>query len=318
MPSVPVTILGGSDGRPGHLPEDRGDLHPLGTYKGTAIRVRGRPLIALLIDRLKQVRGFGPVTIAGPARLYGSLKTSARIVDTDGTVGENAGAAFEEHRRQGGGPLALLSCDVLPSVRDLKALHAAWVEGGPAALFFPLVPVPEDPAALGVSGYKPSYWVSTGPDHPPVSILPGHLGICRPDLLRLPLLSRMFEAAYATRNTSVNKRRFVMLLKILKHLVGQDLRSLTRLRAPTLTAGVFLSGLDLSRRLNAGDLQQRGLEGHIRRVFCKRDSELGVRLPLIDCLSLAADIDTEEEAQALGHDVTIADADPPVAHDEAR
>ena len=77
-----MTILGGSDRKPGTLPASGGGLHPLATYKGVAIRVDGRPLVELLIERLRAVPGFGPLAIAGPARVYAPLGLGVPIVDT--------------------------------------------------------------------------------------------------------------------------------------------------------------------------------------------------------------------------------------------
>ncbi len=56
--------------------------------------------------------------------------------------------------------------------------------------------------------------------------------------------------------------------------------------------------------LHRGTITRAGLEKAVRRLFvkwrhCTRYPERGVALPFTDELSLALDIDTEEEAQAL-------------------
>ncbi len=61
--SIPLTILGGSDRRPGELPRGHEGLHALGTYKGLAIHIGGRPLIAHLVARLRVAGGFAPIAL---------------------------------------------------------------------------------------------------------------------------------------------------------------------------------------------------------------------------------------------------------------
>ena len=308
--SVPVTILGGSDRQAGPMPVDRNDLHAITTYKGVAIRIEGRPLIELLVERLRAADGLGPIAVAGPARVYGPLGMDAELIDTDGTVAENAQAAFDHHRKHGG-PLGVLACDVLPGVAELELVREAFGHAPPSALFFPFVPIPEDPAALGASGYKPSYRLLPNPGEEPVRILPGHLGVCRPELLRLPLLTRLFDAAYRTRNRGIAVRRTAMLRSVLGSLVARDVMGLAKMRAPILTAQVVGSGLRLARRLRTGELELHKLERLIARILCRRSTDLGVQLPLLDLMGLATDVDTEEEAHELGKNVTIVPFAPP-------
>jgi len=289
-----VTFLGRSDRKPGVLPERGGALHPLATYKGVAIRLGGRPLVGWLVERLLASTGFGPVTIAGPARVYEPLGLPARVLDTDASVARNLRAAIEA---QASGPLAVLSCDVLPSVAELSELRARYEEARPCALWFPLVRVPKDPSELGAFAWKPEYTVvlESGESVP---ILPGHLGILDPAQLRLPLLYRLLDAAYRTRNHSVVYRRGVLLRTVLFSLLAQDLKRLARLRAPSRTATILGSGLRLARELRAGRLRRTELEQLIGRIFLHEHAS-GVHYPILDMISLAEDIDTEEEARAI-------------------
>jgi|SRR5689334_1995559 len=283
MQSVPVTILGGSDRKPGVLPESGGALHPLATYKGVAIRLGGRPLIGWLVERLLAAQGFGPVTIAGPARVYAPLGLPARVLDTDASVARNLRAALEA---QGSGPLAVLSCDVLPSVRELAELRARYEEARPCALWFPLVRVPKDHSELGAFAWKPEYTVVLDSGES-VPILPGHLGILDPAQLRLPLLYRLLDDAYRTRNRSVSHRRGVMLRTVLFSP-----------RSPLRTWRILASGLRLARELRGGRLRLGDLERWIGRIFLAQGAS-GIHYPLVDMISLAEDIDTEEEARAI-------------------
>jgi hypothetical protein len=64
-------------------------------------------------------------------------------------------------------------------------------------------------------------------------------------------------------------------------------------------------GFSLARELRAGELTRASLEAHVGRIVLtarhrRERPELGVRLPILDALTLAEDVDTEEEARALG------------------
>lgn len=306
MLPIPVTILGGSDRQAGRLPRSAARLHPLAAYKGAAIRIGGRPLVALLVERLARVPGFGPIAIAGPERIYGPLELGVEVVDTDGDVATNLRAAIE-HRRatHPGGPQAVMACDILPRTSELAELRAEYESGEPCALWFPFVRVPEDPGMLGAFAWKPDYRLVDEDGHATVRILPGHLGILHAELLRLPLLYRLLGLAYRTRNRSVATRRAAMLRAVLASLLVQDLRGLARLHAPLLTWTVVTSGLRLARELRAGRLAIHELERLVGRIFLRRHgvgatSALGVRYPIVDFVRLAEDIDTEEEARELG------------------
>jgi len=307
MRSIPVTVLGGSDRKPGSLPESGAGLHPLATYKGVAIRVHDRPLIAWLVERLNATEGFGPIAVAGPARIYEPVGLDVEIVDTDGSVATNFRAAIDARAAAGGGPMAVVACDVLPSLDELTRLRAAYEDAAPCALWLPFVSLPEDRSELGAFGWKPTYNM-VAESGETVPILPGHLGIFDPPDLRLPLLFRLFDAAYRTRNHSVAYRRAVMLRTVLASLVVRDLRLLVGLRAPTRTATIVGSGLRLARELRAGAIQLAQLERLIGRIFLRQrvydlPPERGIRLPILDVVGLAADIDTEEEARAVAGEV---------------
>lgn len=307
MRSVPVTILGGSDLRAGTLPASGGGLHPLAAYKGEAVIVEGRPLVAWLVERLQAAHGFGPVTIAGPARIYAPLGLAARVLDTDGSVGTNLRVALEAHQAADAGPLAVLACDVLPSVAELDELRARYEQEAPCALWFPFVRVPADPRTLGAFAWKPEYDLGL-PSGERVRILPGHLGILEPGALRLPLLYRLVDGAYRTRNHSVAYRRAVLLRTVLFSLLGQDLKRLARLKAPSRTLTTVTSGLRLARELRAGRLRLAELERLVGRIFLREHlagsaRERGIRYPLVEMISLAEDIDTEEEARAVHGEV---------------
>jgi hypothetical protein len=301
MQTVPLTILCGSDRKPGTLPEGSSALHPLATYKGVAIRVEGRPLVALLVERLIASKAFGPITLAGPARVYAELGLEARVIDTDASVARNLRAAIEAHQAASGGPLAVLACDVLPSAAEFTELRARFEEDRSCALWFPFVRVPKDPNELGAFAWKSEYTVVLDSGES-VPILPGHLGILDPERLRLPLFYRLLDSAYRTRNHSVAYRRVVMLRTVLLSLLGQDLQRLARLRAPNRTLTVLGSGFMLAHELRAGRIRLSELERLVGRIFLHEHAG-GIRYPVLDMISLAEDIDTEEEARSIHGEV---------------
>jgi hypothetical protein len=305
--SIPVTILGGSDRKPGSLPESAAGLHPLATYKGVALQVEGRPLVSLLVERLAATRGFGPITIAGPERVYAPLGLAARIVDTDGSVAANLRAAVEAHGVDSG-PLGVMACDVLPTAAELLELQRLFEASVPCALCFPFVRVPEDPRALGAFAWKPKYGVVPEGSREAVRILPGHLGVFDPGELRLPLLYRLFGSAYRTRNRPVAYKRAVMLRTVLFSLLAQDVKLLLGLRLPDRTLTVASSGLRLANAVRRGPIRLAELERLIGKIFLrahvlKERGERAIRFPIVDLVSLAEDIDTEEEARELVHEI---------------
>lgn len=301
MHSIPLAILGGSDRKAAILPGNAATLHPLVAYKGAALVVHGRPLVAHLVERILAAPGLGPVTVVGPARVYGDLGLEAEVLDSDASVALNLRRAIE-HCAPAEGPMAVMACDVLPTAEEFSRLRAGF-EREPCRLWLPFVRKPEDPERLGAFGWKPAYPLVPPEGGAPVEILPGHLCFFEPSALRLPLLYRLMDETYRTRNRSVATKRTALLARVLLGLLAIDLGLLVRLRAPTRTLGILSSGLRLARELREGHLGVRDLERMIGRVFLSESARPkgsgGIRFPLVDMLSLAEDIDTEEEARAL-------------------
>ena len=93
-------------------------------------------------------------------------------------------------------------------------------------------------------------------------------------------------------------------------LLYQDFLHLFSMRAPNLTWSVLTAGISAARRLKAGTALRVELEDALCKIFVtarhrKRNPDRGVRLPIVEGLSLALDIDTEEEARAAGGRVSI-------------
>ncbi len=302
---MPIIVLGGRDARAGAMPAGVDDKHALAGYKGVAVRIGGRTMIDCVIERLEQSGLFAPIYIAGPQSVYAHHRRSATVIDVTGSIDETIRSGVEgASRGHPGVPLALATCDVLPDVETLVRLMAHYRNSAPCDAFLPMIRAPED-AALGVSGYKPTYQLVPEKGGGAVRVLPCHLAVLDVEALRMDFIYRFVGLIYRTRNRPIAYRRRVMLPGIILELLYQDLRHLLGLRLPNLTWTVLHSGLSAVRALKAGTITRAQLEDAFRRVFVtarhrSRNPERRVLMPVMEGLSLALDIDTEEEAAAMG------------------
>lgn len=305
----PIIVLGGRDARVGELPAGVEGMHALAGYKGVAVRIGGRALIECVIERLEQSALFASVYIAGPQSAYAEHRCSATVIDVTGSIDVTLRAGIEAVSREHPGvPLAVTTCDVLPELDTLKELMAQYRAAPPCDVFLPMIRAPEDPAALGASTYKPTYHVIPQAGGVPVEVLPCHLAVVDAGALRMSFIYRVIRLIYRTRNRPIEYRRNVLLRGILLELLFQDLRHLLALRLPNLTWTVLRSGLPAVKALKAGTIARAHLEDAIRRIFVtarhrRRYPERRVLMPVVEGLSLALDIDTEEEAEAMGADL---------------
>ena len=302
---IPLIILGGSDREPAALPPQGRDLHPLSGCKGIDVRLGGRCLIEHLVDRMRRTGVFDPIWVAGPAAAYRRAAASVEVIDTDRGFGENIRTGLETVMRACPGTVVgFTTCDILPDPVELDALLDDYHRGAPSDLWFPLI-LADEGEELGASGWKPRYRIAPAAGEPPAVVLPGHLTIVDPASLRLSMLYRLFELGYRTRNRPIRYRRSYMLRHVLWTLVRQDLFHLLALRLPTVTWDCVRSGLAAAAGLRSGAITRPELESHMRRVFVKRahrknHPERRVRMPFLRAMSIARDIDTVEEARALG------------------
>jgi len=303
---MPIIVLGGGDARVGAMPAGAHDQHALVGYKGVAVRICGRALIDCVIERLEQSGLFAPIYIAGPRSIYAEHQRGATVIDVTGSIDETMRAGVGGARRgHPGTALALTTCDVLPEVETLERLMAHYRRSAPCDGFLPMIRAPQDHAALGAFAYKPTYRVVPQEGDAAVEVLPCHLAVIDVDALRMNFIYRVVGLIYRTRNRPIAYRRRVMLRGIIFELLFQDLRHLLGLRLPNLTWTVLHSGLPVVRELKAGTITRAHLEDAFRRVFVttrhrRRYPERRVLMPVVEGLSLALDIDTEEEAEAMG------------------
>ena len=306
---LPLVILGGSDRSAVRLPPAGADRHPLAGYKGAELRFAGRPLVSLVLERARSAAAFGQVFVAGPQRVYGSRIDGATLVDTDSSFAGNIRHAVEAVRDAHPGSLiAFLTCDVLPDAAVLGRMMRLHAATSPSDFWFPMVVVPENPAALGASQWKPTYPLTPSGAARPVRVLPGHLVVIDPEALRLRFMYRLLEVAYRSRNRSIAARRRAMLRGLVGGLLLDDLRRIAGLRVPDVMVTVVGGGLAAAARLRRGTLTVPALEHALRLIFVGREHrraypERRVVIPLVEELSLAADIDTVEEALSLGGEV---------------
>jgi hypothetical protein len=303
--SVPLVILGGSDRRPAYMPPGGRSKHPLAGIKGVDVKIGGRPLIELVIERIRQVEAFDPIYVAGPGHAYRSLPDGISV-DTDGGFGRNIQVGVETaRRRHGDGPLAIVTCDIVPDPAEMKTVVRDFWSHSPLDFFFPMIKAPRDPERLGESGWKPQYHVKPEGASAPVPVLPGHLAMFDSAALRWKFIYRLMDLGYRTRNRPILYRNAYMARRLLWIMLVQDFIHLLNLRLPTFTWDTLLSGTRAARRLKEKVIQQSELELALRRMFIKRrhrrrHPDRKVRMPVVDAMSLARDIDTQEEAIAFG------------------
>ena len=300
-------LLAGSDSRPPRLTDAGRGYRALTGHKSAELRVEGRPLVRCILDRLVESSRFSDLYVAGPARVYAGLVDGARLVDCNDRLEGNLRAAFEAVREDHPhGPIAFLASDVLPDLETIRTVMDRYADDAPCDVFFPVAEVPEDGAALGPSDWKPQYRIRPDVESRPSTILPGHLIIADPDALRIGLVYRLIALSYRTRNRPIGGRGLTMLRGVLMTVLREDLRQLFTLGIPDLTAAVIADGAAVVMGLRSGNMTRERLERAVRRVVVsyghrRRYPRREVRVAILaGILSLARDIDTEEEARAIG------------------
>lgn len=304
--SIPLVVLAGADRRPVRLPAAAASDHRVVVgYKGASLRIGGRMLISRLIERLQACGAFDPILVAGPAHVYRSTCTRVPVIDTDGGFDVNVRLAIETVQAEHpGAPVAFITCDVLPSPEEIDQLVKLYRADPGSSIWCPVVRIPEDRVGLGAFAWKPGYRLRSRAGEE-LTMLPGHFVVVRPDGLRLRFLYRLARVAYGTRNRSLGARRWSMIARVLPALLLQDLIGLFALRRPTFTTSVIRRGWAAARAFRNGALDVPELEATLTHLavkarYLERHAEAQVRVPIVDWLGLALDVDTEEEAGQLG------------------
>ena len=311
---IPLVVLGGGDARPSTLPETGAEFHPLQGPKGLALKIQGRPIIDVLIERLQESGYFSPIYIAGPAALYGETRAGCQIIDTDSTFGNNIKAAIQTvMERCPGQSVAITTCDILPEEDELHRLIEDYFHHLPLDFWFPAILAPEENKDLGASAWKPRYRVAPLPGEEPRTLLPGHLLIADPAAVRRPLVYRTFDLAYKSRNRPILYRLGLIVGHIFGGLLLQDLKLLFTLRLPTMTYTVIYNGTVMALKLSRGVITPEEMAQRLHRIYVsyrhrrKFPNRQG-RTPLKHGLSLAKDIDTVEEAEEIAQEFSTPSA----------
>ncbi len=305
---IPLIILAGGDKTPTRLPEEGAGKHPLCGLKGIDIRLGDRPMVDLLLDSLRAAEAFEPIFIAGPASVYGESRRGARVIDTDGSFGENLRTSIEKVMEQHpSGPLAFITCDVLPDGEELRRLLEDYERHRPLVFWFSLILAPADPELLGASAWKPQYRITMAGAEEASKVLPGHLIIVEPSRFRRDLVFRAFELAFSSRNRSIGYRLFYIVGHVIFFLLGLDLKRALRLRPPKLTVTTVYNAILLGSKLRQGTITTTELEKRFRLIFVEEDQrpvDRG-RIVFSDALTMAKDIDTVEEAEEKARELGI-------------
>lgn len=302
---LPLIVLGGRDRRAAEMPLGDRDKHPLVGFKAVDIRMDGLRLIDCVLERLATSGYFAPLYVVGPASVYRDLADGVTVIDAHGGIDSTLRTAVTAIRaRHPGAPVAFTTCDVLAEPRTLASYFEEYRRSAPCHAFIPMIRAPANHRALGASSWKPTYRIVPAPGRAPVNVLPCHLLVVDLDALKREFVYRVLAIIYRTRNRSIAYRRSVFLRSVIVDLLRQDLRNLLALRAPTLTWTLLNAALIQARRLRAGKLTREHLEDFVRTMFVTAEGrhrypDRRVSMPVIQGMSLALDIDTEEEARAM-------------------
>lgn len=305
--TLPLIILGGSDRKPSDLPPEGRGKHALSGCKAVDIHIDGRRLIEIVVERFQAVGTFHPIYIAGPAAAYAKTHVDSEVFDTDSDFGRNIQVGIDEaRRRHPEGELAMATCDILPTEEDLETLLDDYREHAPTDLWFPMIRAPRDERELGESSWKPRYQIRDDEgDQSTVPVLPGHMAIFDPEAMRLKFLYRLLDLGYQSRNRPILYRRSFLIRQLLVRLLWQDVLHVLSFRLPTFTWDTLRTGAGAALKLRSNKMTRRELEDAMRKIFSRRahrklHPRRRIRMPILDALSVARDIDTLEEAAEMG------------------
>jgi hypothetical protein len=331
---LPLIILAGSDRQPGPVPAGISPQQVLRGYKGAHRLPSSRPLVAELVDRYRQSGRFSDPIILGPEQVYRGL-IDCELVHVEGNLAATLACLRElvRSRFHPENPVALSTCDILPTADEIRQLLAESYDPHAASCFWGQV-IEARPEELGASSWKPSYHLKREVDDvagslrgastcqtpaplpltPALSpegrgseldVYPGHLVIARPAALRIRLTNHLLKVAYRFRNRDMRWRHLQIVAHGLGRLMWEDFRQLFTGRLPLLTFSIPYHGLRAYYLWRRGELTLRGFENAIRRTFLhRRYQQHNEGRPVVFArsriLSLAKDIDTVAELAELG------------------
>ncbi|MEZ6053909.1 MAG: hypothetical protein R3C02_21370 [Planctomycetaceae bacterium] len=306
---IPIIILGGSDSRPGPVPEDVEHSRMLRGFKGAIALPNGRCLAQELVERIRGTDRFQDPVIVGPRRVYDGI-LDCRIVDVEGNLAETLRAVRTEVLSYPdlSQPVAFIACDILPTTDDFQQLlETCYSPNSQCSLWGQLVAV--ESIDMGASAWKPAYQFLPSEGHSPRTMYPGHLVIARPAALRIRLMNHLLQLAYRHRNVRLLRRPIPMFFKGMGQLIAEDSRNLLRGQLPVLSVSIPWHCLSAFLRFHQGRLSVPEFSRHVMKVFLHRDvhhmQPPAVVFSVTQLCAFAKDIDTTDELAEVSESVAV-------------
>lgn len=294
--AMPLLILAG--GTP-HGSNARG-VPPGDTLVGVKGALRlpsGRLLVAEVARRYVASGRFQRPILIGPQDAYAELTREIEVVHVAGSLARSLACAAAVMRDRFGlhGPIAISTCDILPSAEDISTLLERHYDPVRECAFWGQL-VEENPTRLGSSAWKPGYEFldDHGRTH---HLYPGHLVILRPDALRLDIVIGLLNLAYSYRNQPLPKRVTGMTVRSLGMLLRQDLGRIARLHLPKLTVAIPFHCLSAYRAYRRRKLTVAGFERAFTSTFVDDayQTSRAAEFSISTIVSFARDLDTRAE-----------------------
>lgn len=313
MPNrIPIMVLGGSDSKPGPVPEAFDNSQMLRGCKGAIALPGGGCLAQELVNRIRGSRRFEEPTLFGPESVYRSL-VDCRVVDVDGDLAETLRAVHNEvlSLPDPTQPVAFIACDILPAANEFQQLmDTSYQPHAQSNLWGQLVAV--DPTEMGASSWKPAYSFPHEPGADPQTMYPGHLVIARPAALRMRLLNHLLQLTYRHRNLRLLSRPIPMIAKGLGQLIKEDCRNLLRGQMPVLSLSIPWQCLTALIQFHRGQLSVSEFSQTVMKVFVHRDFHGSAPPPVVfsttSITAFARDLDTKDELAELTRSLSDASA----------
>jgi hypothetical protein len=299
---MPLLILAGSDRRPGPVPVELTADDMLSGFKGALPLPWGPCLAAELAARYRASERFADPLLIGPRSVYEGL-VDCEIVDVEGSFLNTLECVVRliGERFPPGTPVAVSSCDILPTAGEIRELLETSYDPVAECNFWWQF-IAAEPDEMGASGWKPRYAIRPHADEAPWTMYPGHLAILRPSSIRFALLIRLLTLAYRYRNRPLRKRVLPMLVRGVGMLIAQDVRNLAAGQLPILTGSIPWHVLRAYQEFRKRKLSIESFERHLSRIVLHRAYRRTPR-PIVAAVSrivsFAQDIDSRAELQAV-------------------
>jgi hypothetical protein len=307
---LPLIILAGSDEGRSAVPDQLQADDMLDGPKGDKVLRSGRCLVEELVHSVRESDCFSDIVIVGPKRRYGG-KVSCDVVDVEGNLVNTLQSVVDtvQARYDVQQPVALSSCDILPTAGDFRSLlNDSYAAHRESHFWWQMVEATAE--QMGASHWKPAYHFPEAPGEPQRRLYPGHLVVTRVASLRIHLGTRLLQLAYRYRNRMLRKRYLGITLRMLGTLISEDLRNLLAGKPPTLTFSVPYRGLSAYFKYQRRELTLRDYERAVASIMLHREFHRSsggrpVVISISPIVSFAKDIDTVAELEELG------ELDPP-------